>query len=110
MSVNILKFSKSHWNVNVKGTAYLDQRMVFHTFVCNIEYFEILNFCSAELFIFSSYLFKHWHFPKLVAANLENQMTCEKEVSMCGGHSQFGAEFEVYLLFKMVFVLAADMW
>lgn len=23
--------------INVKGTAYLDQRMVFHTFVCNIE-------------------------------------------------------------------------
>lgn len=45
-----------------------------------------------------------------MAANLENQMTCEKEVSMCGGHSQFGAEFEVYLLVKMVFVLAADMW
>lgn len=45
-----------------------------------------------------------------MAANLENQMTCEKEVSMWGGHSQFGAEFEVYLLVKMVFVLAADMW
>lgn len=101
VSFNILKFSKSHWNVNVKGTAYLDQRMVFSLFF-NSEWFEVLKISVLLNFWFFSTITYFWTlaFSKnLVAANFFK--ITNKWHAMWEGSQLYGRALSCLYFFKV---------